>query len=127
LEGRIARKPDTTNIREGIVFRNGKRRVVYQVRVRLQDDRGVARHYTKTFDVLSDAILYRDRRRSQVKLARSATSLRKKREWTVCNLQAGPVRQMRASLSIQLVIHPSLHELYAQMSHFASEYVSELI
>jgi integrase len=65
-DGQMARTPDMRNIRERTVWRNGKLEIVYQVRVRLQDDAGILRTYTQTFDNLADAIRWRDTKRSQV-------------------------------------------------------------
>jgi integrase len=71
----MARKPDIRNIRERIVRRNGRYAIAYQVRVRLQDDRGMLRTCTQTFDRLPDAILWRDARRSQVRLGEIGNKL----------------------------------------------------
>jgi hypothetical protein len=54
------------NIRERVIWRNGRTAIAYQVRVRLQDDRGALRTRTQTFDNLADALLWRDTTRSQV-------------------------------------------------------------
>ena len=71
----MPRKPDTLNIRKRTVRRNGRRVTVYQVRIRLQDDRGVLRTHTQTFDNLEDATLWRDRKRSQVRLGEAGDNL----------------------------------------------------
>ncbi len=62
----MGRKPDMNNIRERSAIRNGRRQIRYQVRVRLQDDRGVNRTFTQTFDAHEAAIRWRDDKRSQV-------------------------------------------------------------
>jgi integrase len=55
------------NIRVRHVWRNRERVKVYQVRVRLKDDRGKLHTFTETHDTIKDAIVYRDQRRPQAR------------------------------------------------------------
>ena len=49
------------------------------MRVRLQDDRGVLRTHTQTFENYDDAILWRDGKCSQVRLGESGEKLERRR------------------------------------------------
>jgi integrase len=97
----MARKPDMTNIRKRRVGRNGKPETRYQVRVRLQDDRGVLRRHTNTFETYEDATLWRDRMRSQVRLGEAGEKLERLR--TLQSVTLGDlIRRYRGDVRFRL-------------------------
>jgi integrase len=52
---------------------------VYQVRVRLQDDLEALRTFTQTFDELNHAILWRDAKRTQIKLGEAGDKIEQRK------------------------------------------------
>ncbi len=94
----MPRKPDMTNIRIRTIWRNGKPVDVYQVRIRLQDDCGVLRTLTQTFDNLADAQTWRDKKKSQVRLGEIGDRREQNRE--LRNTTLGElIRRYRGELS----------------------------